>query len=89
MINAIRNVEKALGKSEKEPTESEKKNMLVARKSIHLSHALSKGNVITEKDLSTKRPGDGISPMEMKKVLGKKLKKNLEAEHKLSWEDLE
>jgi len=61
----------------------------VARKSIHLSHALSKGALIKETDLSMKRPGDGISPMEMKNVLGKKLNKALEAEHKLSWEDLE
>lgn len=89
LVKAIRNVEQALGKSDKEPTEMEQKNMLVARKSIHLSHSLSKGSIITEKDLSMKRPGDGISPMKMKEVVGKKLKTNLETEHKLSWEDLE
>lgn len=89
MVTAIRSVENALGKWDKQPTETEQKNMLVARKSIHLSHALSKGALIKETDLSMKRPGDGISPMEMKNVLGKKLNKALEAEHKLSWEDLE
>jgi len=36
-----------------------------------------------------KRPGDGISPMELKKVLGKKLKIDVDVEHKLRWEDLE
>jgi len=89
MVTAIRNVEKAQGKWDKLPTETEKKNMLVARNSIHLSHALSKGALLKETALSMKRPGDGISPMEMKNVLGKKLNKALEAEHKLSWEDLE
>lgn len=89
MISAIRNVEKAFGNSDKEPTENEKKNMLVARKSIHLSHPIQKGTVLNEKHLSMKRPGDGISPMEMEKVIGKMLRRDCEGEYKLSWEDLE
>jgi len=89
MISAIRNVEIALGKADKEPTENEMKNMLVARKSIHLATELSKGSILSEKDLSMKRPGDGISPMEMKKVIGKKLREDFGGEHKLRWEDLE
>jgi len=89
MIIAIRNIEQALGKSEKEPTATEMKNMLVARKSIHLLKAFSKGHILCENDLSMKRPGDGISPMELKKVLGKKLKIDVDVEHKLRWEDLE
>jgi N,N'-diacetyllegionaminate synthase len=88
LVKGIRNIEQALGKSEKQPTEAEQKNMMVARKSIHLVHSLSRGSVISEKDIIMKRPGDGISPMDLKKVLGKKLTKNFEMEHKLSWEDL-
>ncbi|HEY0031074.1 MAG TPA: N-acetylneuraminate synthase [Bacteroidia bacterium] len=89
MVSAIRNIEKALGTGDKQPTEAENKNMLVARKSIHLSHSLSKGSVIMEKDLSMKRPGDGISPMLLEQVIGKKITADLPAEHKLMWEDFE
>lgn len=89
MVTAIRNIEKALGTADKQPTEREEKNMLVARKSIHTSGKLSKGTVLSEKNLSMKRPGDGISPMKMKELVGKKLKKDVEEDHKLSWEDVE
>jgi len=89
MVIAIRNIEKAFGVAEKQPTTAEIKNMQVARKSIHLQHPLSKNHVIEEIDLVMKRPGDGISPMLFEQILGKKLKQDFDAEHKLSWEDLE
>lgn len=89
MVNAIRNIEKALGSSEKQPSDTEKKNMLVARKSIHLSRSLPKNHILSENDLIMKRPGDGISPMNIKKIIGKKLNADLEIEHKLMWEDLQ
>jgi N-acetylneuraminate synthase len=88
MVNAIRNVELALGSATKQPTATEKKNMIVARKSIHLAADLPKGHVLSEKDLVMKRPGDGISPMEMERVTGKKLKLDLHSEHKLTWNDI-
>lgn len=89
MVRAIRNVERALGSSSKQPTEAEKKIMLVARKSIHLANDLPKGHILSAADLVMKRPGDGISPMDMEKILGKKLKADLNAEHKLLWEEVE
>ena len=89
MVLAIRNIESALGSFDKRPTATELKNILVARKSIHLAVPLLKGHIITETDLVMKRPGDGISPMLLDKVIGKKLITNLEAEHKISWENLE
>jgi N-acetylneuraminate synthase len=89
MCSAIRNIEMAFGSAEKQPTENEKRNMLAARKSIHLLHPLSKGSQIKETDLVMKRPGDGISPMDIRRVIGKKLKVNANSEHKLKWEDLE
>jgi N,N'-diacetyllegionaminate synthase len=89
MISAIRNVEIALGSGDKQPSEAEKKNMLVARKSIHLAGNLLKGHVLTLNDLIMKRPGDGISPMQMNEITGKRIRKDLNMEHKLSWEDLE
>ncbi|MGB3946580.1 MAG: N-acetylneuraminate synthase [Bacteroidia bacterium] len=85
MVNAIRNIEKAMGSGEKQPSETEKKNRLAARKSIHLVKKVEKNHIITEQDLIMKRPGDGISPMLMEQVLGKKLISDFESEHKLEW----
>lgn len=71
MISAIRNVELALGNGEKLPTESEKKNMVIARKSIIANCQIKKGEIFTEKNLTVKRPGNGISPMKWFEVIGK------------------
>jgi N,N'-diacetyllegionaminate synthase len=74
MVDAIRNIELALsGDGEKIPSESETKNIAIARKSIHLNKDLSKGHVVTEEDIISLRPGDGISPMEWENIVGKKL----------------
>jgi N,N'-diacetyllegionaminate synthase len=89
MITSIRNIEKAFGDSKKKPTTTEQKNMLVARKSIHLVKPIVKGHIISESDLIMKRPGDGISPMLMEQVVGKKAKINFEEEYKLKITDLE
>jgi len=89
MVKGIRNIEAALGDSEKQPSEIEIKNRLVARKSIHLARSLQKNHILTESDFIMKRPGDGISPMLLEKILGKKLKSDFEVEYKLSWEDIE
>ncbi|MBK7666228.1 MAG: N-acetylneuraminate synthase [Sphingobacteriaceae bacterium] len=89
MVVSIRNIEKALGSSSKQPSPSEIANKEIARKSIHIHSALKKGHIITEKDLSALRPGTGISPMQIEKVIGRKLIKDVDEEHLLSWEDLE
>jgi N,N'-diacetyllegionaminate synthase len=89
MTIAIRNIEKALGRSEKIPTEAEVKNRAVARKSIHVTKDLKSGHVLVESDLIMKRPGDGISPMQIIKVLGKKVKTDLTSDSKLSFSDIE
>ena len=71
MVDAIRNIEVALGDGKKLPAESEKKNMVVARKSIIAKRNISIGEVFSEDNLSVKRPGEGISPMMWFDVLGK------------------
>jgi len=71
MVSAIRNVELALGDGRKEPTGSELANLAVARKSIVAACGIKKGEEFTTQNLTTKRPGDGISPMEWYRVLGK------------------
>ena len=76
MINNVREMEKALGKIEKKITKSEKKNRNIIRKSIVAGIDIKKGERFSYKNLAFKRPGYGISPMNVKKILGKKSKKN-------------
>ncbi len=71
MVDAIRNIEVALGTGIKEPAQSEIKNMNIARKSIIAKCDIKAGEVFTEDNLTVKRPGDGISPMKWYDVLGK------------------
>lgn len=78
MVKAIRNIETALGNGEKHPSESEKKNIAVARKSIVAKKDIKKGDIFTEENITTKRPGNGISPMEWFRVLGRKAKKDFQ-----------
>jgi N,N'-diacetyllegionaminate synthase len=72
MVTAIRNIEKALGTGIKAPSASEKKNIEIVRKSIVAKRAIKSGEVFTEDNLTTKRPGTGISPMRWHEVIGKK-----------------
>lgn len=71
MIRSIRNVEQAMGTGIKEPTNSEYKNILVARKSIVARKQIQAGEIFTEENITTKRPGDGMSPMRWNEVIGK------------------
>jgi len=90
MVSAIRNIESAmLGSGLKEPSNSEIKNISIARKSIHISVAKAKGEIIIEQDLEMLRPGDGISPMEMDNIIGRAVNRPLTAGHKLALSDLE
>ena len=70
MVSAIRNIEKALGSSEKKVTDSERKNIAIARKSIVAAKDIHKGELLTEENITVKRPGTGISPMRWEEVLG-------------------
>jgi len=76
MTNAIRNIEMALGSDEKKVTDSEINNKSVARKSIVASQYIQVGDVLTESNLTVKRPGTGISPMLWETILGKKTTKS-------------
>jgi len=71
MVNSIRNIEKAIsGNGKKVISESEKENYKIVRKSIVARTKIKKGEVFSEKNLTTKRPGTGISPMFWDKVIG-------------------
>ena len=70
MVKAIRNIEQAMGNGEKIPTEEEKSNMKVVRKSIVALRDIMAGEILTEENITTKRPGTGICPMRWNEVLG-------------------
>ena len=76
MVDSIRNIEKALGNGIKIPSNSEQKNIVIARKSIVAKCNISKGEKFTEDNLTIKRPGDGISPMKWYDVLGQVAKRD-------------
>lgn len=76
MVKAIRNIELALGDGRKEPSESEKKNIAIVRKSIVARCDIKEGEIFTEENLTAKRPGTGISPMHWNQVLNQRAKRN-------------
>jgi N,N'-diacetyllegionaminate synthase len=75
MVEAIRNVEIALGNGEKKPSKSELKNIHIVRKSIVAKRTINEGEVFTTDNVTIKRPGNGISPMEWDKIIGTNAKR--------------
>ena len=76
MVEAIRNIEVAIGSEVKELTNSEKPNIDVARKSIVAKRFIKKGEVFSTNNLTTKRPGGGLSPMKWDSIIGKVAKRD-------------
>lgn len=70
MVLSIRNIEKALGSSEKKPSPSESANIEFVRKSIVANQDIKKGDLLTNANLAVKRPLGGISPMDWDEVIG-------------------
>lgn len=66
----VRRIEVISGEGGKRVTESERRNIIIARKSIVARHTIKKGEKFTENNITCKRPGNGISPMEWYKILG-------------------
>ena len=78
MVDSIRHIEAALGSGDKRPSPSEKKNMAVARKSIVAAARIKAGDILTEENITVKRPGNGICPMRWKEVLGTRAVRDFE-----------
>lgn len=76
MINYVRQTEKILGENKKKITSSEKKTKLLVRKSLVALKDISKGEKFTYNNLTTKRPGTGVSPFKIINFIGKRSKKN-------------
>ncbi len=70
MVDSIRNIELAMGNSCKHVSDSERKNIAVARKSIVAAKDIRAGEILTEENLTVKRPGNGISPMKWDEIVG-------------------
>ena len=77
-VNAIRNIELAMGNGDKKPANSERKNIEIARKSIVASRFIKKGEAFTEQNLTTKRPANGITPMKWYDVIGNTASRDFE-----------
>jgi len=88
MVSGIRNVELILGNGIKAPSSSEQKNINIARKSIHINKGLKINHILTQNDLIMMRPGNGISPMKLNEIIGKKTITTLPQYYKLRNEDL-
>lgn len=89
MVRSIRNIELALSKDgQKKPSQSELKNIHIARKSVYFNRNLNAGKIISDEDLICLRPGFGISPMEWEKLIGKTLKRDVKILEVVKWEDL-
>jgi len=85
MVLCIRNVERSMGNGIKKPSESEIKNIPIARRSIVASKSIIKGEVYNNENICSKRPGDGISPIYWDKIIGKKSNKNYKKDELIKW----
>jgi N,N'-diacetyllegionaminate synthase len=89
MIKYIREVEIAMGSYEKIPTKSEIKIKDIIRKSIVSATTITKGTIIKKEHLTIKRPGTGIQPFEMEKLIGKQTKKTIKNNTIITWDDIQ
>lgn len=83
MVQAIRNIEQALGTGIKHVSDSERANIAVARKSIVASSYIKEGETLSDSNLSVKRPGTGISPMLWESVVGRKAIKDYKPDEQI------
>lgn len=70
MVKAIKNIELAIGSSIKKPSKSETPNIKIARKSIVTKENIKKGEILSEENITIKRPGNGINPMRWDEIIG-------------------
>ena len=84
MVDSIRNIEKAIsGDGLKHVSKSERKNISIARKCIVASCDIKKGELLSEDNLTVKRPGDGINPMMWEQVVGTYATKDFSEDEKI------
>ena len=88
IVDESKNIKESLGCFNRVVSKEEESKRLKFRRSIVVTTALSKNDVIRESDLTFKRPGSGIAPSEFKYVVGRKVKKGINKDELLKWSDL-
>ena len=88
MVQAIRNVESALGNGIKAPAPCELPNIAVARKSIVAARSMPREHKISVDDLTVKRPGTGLAPNLMMNIIGRTLRRDVEKDELIAWTQL-
>lgn len=88
LVEEVRTIETALGDGRKQPVAAEMAMRTVARRSLFLKRAVVVGAMIRAEDLIALRPGNGISPLELERVVGRRAAQTLPAGHGLAWNDL-
>lgn len=89
MVDSIRNVELSIGDGVKKVSASELKNQDIARKSIIAAKTIKAGEVFSEDNITTKRPGNGINPMHWFDLLGKTAKHDYEEDYLIEKDELD
>jgi len=89
MVQAIREVSLALGDGIKRPAACELANIPIARKSVVTVRAVSAGAIITREDLAIKRPGNGIAPADLEKIVGRRAMRDLAADEVITWKSFD
>jgi N,N'-diacetyllegionaminate synthase len=87
LVDGIRSIEASMGDGIKRCMPSEINTKEVARKSLVAANDLVEGDVISENQIVIKRPGTGIEPKYMPRLIGKKIKRNISADQTLTWDD--
>ncbi len=87
-FKSYKKIKQIRGKNKKEVIKCELQSRRYARRSIVISKDIKKGESIVKSFLTTKRPGTGLTPNLIDKIIGKKAKKNLKSDHVLKWSDI-
>jgi sialic acid synthase SpsE len=85
LVAAVRNVESSLGDGVKRPAACERKNILIARKSVVAAKEIKRGEKLTARNITLKRPGSGIQPRDVEKVYGRRAKTHFKSDQVITW----
>jgi N-acetylneuraminate synthase len=88
LVRAVRNVEKAMGSPLKRPSPSEIDTVALVRKSAVAARDLKAGDILAASDIVLKRPGYGVAPEDLDKIIGMRLVKGADADTVITWEHL-
>ncbi len=88
MVKQIREIEEGMGSGIKKPGRNEMKSIAWARKSLIAADEIVEGETITHTKIAFKRPGTGIPPCDVDKVIGKKATKTIHKDMMIKWEDI-